>query len=302
MARASRPIRERRARSPARPSRASESAADVAGLHEPSRDPVLDHVHDPAGPGGDGGQGAGRRLDEGDAERLEYRREGEDVGRAQVVLHALLPSREGDPRAEAALGDAATQLVLDRERLALARADQHQAQAGRPARRWRRRRRRASRAPCPAAGAPSRRPGRPPEGPARAGARASRRPSRAGSAPCPPRGAAARSARRGCRPPSISSRIARDIATKASASRSQRLRRAVAARASRPAGPPAQRLAPRPGLSAQLAVRLRLHHDGHAGRARRHEARQAQHARAANDERRRGPGPRAAPPAPPPAA
>ena len=80
------------------------------------------------------------------------------------------------------------------------------------------------------------------QGPARAGARASPRPSRAGSAPCPPRGAAARSRSPGTPAPSISSRMARDIATNASASRSQRLRRAVAPRASRPAGPPAHAL------------------------------------------------------------
>ena len=77
---------------------------------------------------------------------------------------------------------------------------------------------------------------------------------------------------------------------------------AVAARASRPAGPPAHALAPRAGLAAQLAVDLRLHHDGHAGRARRHEAR-AGPARACRGRRaRRGAGPRGPPRAPPPAA
>ena len=82
---------------------ASASASTSPGSTSSPDWPVLDDVDDPSGAASHGRQTAGRGLDERDAERLEDRREGEDVGGPQVVLHRFDATGEGDPRPKAGL-------------------------------------------------------------------------------------------------------------------------------------------------------------------------------------------------------
>ena len=81
-----------------------------------------------------------------------------------------------------------------------------------------------------------------------------------------------------------SSRMSRDMATKASASRRSRLRAPVPARMARSSARARVGLAPGVDLARHLAVHLRLEDDALPRRARDQHAGQAEHARAAHDE------------------